>query len=134
MLWEVIFVCGWLQLRFERAFGVIPAIVLASLSSAAYHIGSSPWEVLIDIAGFGVFYAALFRLTGSMLTMIPIAWVFVASIRSIQGDFLASSGAIGIYAIVVVIQLSGLAWLARTESLRRGAPAETRHDIRTRTW
>ncbi len=119
ILWEVFFVFGWLQLRFERAFGVIPAIVLASVSSAAYHIGSLPWEVLIDIAGYGLIYAALFRITRSILTMIPIAWAFVASIGSIHGGFLASSEAIGVYFIVVVIQLSGLAWLARTS---RSAP------------
>ena len=45
--WEPLFVFGWLQLRFERAFGIIAGILMAALSFAAYHIGSFPMEALI---------------------------------------------------------------------------------------
>lgn len=38
-LWEIFFCFGWLQLRFEEAFGIIPAIALASLGYSVYHLG-----------------------------------------------------------------------------------------------
>ena len=117
---EIARVAGLSTAHFQRLFHALVGETVAGyarrrrLSRSVETLLETDRRVL-DIAGFGVLYAALFRITRSILTMIPIAWAFVASIGSIQGDFLASSGAIGAYAIVVVIQLSGLAWLVRTE-------------------
>jgi hypothetical protein len=42
---EAIFWRGWVLLRLEEAFGLIPAIVLGSLLYALYHVGyGMPWE------------------------------------------------------------------------------------------
>ncbi|MCZ7574491.1 MAG: hypothetical protein M5U01_38570 [Ardenticatenaceae bacterium] len=35
-LFEAVFFYGWLQLRFEEAFGVIPSLLLASLAYNLY--------------------------------------------------------------------------------------------------
>jgi hypothetical protein len=47
ILWEPFFVHAWLQLRFDRAFGIVPGILLAGLSFAAYHTGTYPPSGLI---------------------------------------------------------------------------------------
>jgi len=45
--WEPFFVYGWLQLRFDRAFGIVPSVILAGLSFTAYHVGSYSPDSLI---------------------------------------------------------------------------------------
>ncbi len=42
VLWEPFSVFGWLQLPFDRAFGILPGVLLTGLSFAAYHIGTYP--------------------------------------------------------------------------------------------
>ena len=56
-MWEPFFVYGWLQLRFERAFGVIPGIALAAVCFGAYHIGTFPLSGVVTLLGLGVFLA-----------------------------------------------------------------------------
>lgn len=113
VFWEVFFVFGWLQLRFERAFGIAPGIVLAALSFAAYHVGTFPFDGVVGLAGFGLVFACLFRITRSVLTLIPFAWAVTSGIGTIQGGFIANWPAVGGYVVVVTIQLVGIAWLAR---------------------
>lgn len=113
VFWEVFFVYGWLQLRFERAFGIAPAIVLAALGFAAYHLGTYPLEGVLGLAGFGLGFGCLFRLTRSVLALIPFAWAVTCSIGTIQGGFIANWPAVGAYVIIVAIQLTAIALLAR---------------------
>ena len=82
-LWEIVFVCGWLQLRFEEAFGIIPGIILAALCVSLYHIGYG-WIDLSILAGMlivGVFMAAIFRFTKNIL----ILWPFFMPVASLRG-------------------------------------------------
>lgn len=61
-LWEIFFCFGWLQLRFEEAFGIIPAIALASLGYNLYHLGY-PGIPVPAISGFfilGLFFCRYF--------------------------------------------------------------------------
>ena len=116
VFWEVFFVFGWLQLRFERAFGIAPGIVLAALGFAAYHLGTFPFDGVVGLAGFGLVFGCLFRVTRSVLALIPFAWAMTSGIGTIQGGFIANWPAVGAYIIVVAIQLGGIAWFARRRS------------------
>lgn len=72
---EIFFCFGWLQLRFEEAFGIIPTIALASLGYSLYHLGY-PGIPVPAISGFfilGLFFAAIFRFTKNLLILLP-AW------------------------------------------------------------
>ena len=84
-LWEVVFCCGGLQLRFEEAFGIIPGIILAALSGSLYHIGYGyEWTDLSILAGMfivGVFTAVIFRFTKNIL----ILWPFFMPVASLRG-------------------------------------------------
>jgi len=119
VFWEVFFVFGWLQLRFERAFGILPAIPLASLGFAAYHFGTFPTEGLIQLFRVGLLFAIAFRITRSVLTLIPIAWSVVSSIGTIPAGFLATWEAVYLYIALVGIQLAGLAVLVRSSGERQ---------------
>lgn len=55
-LFEPLFVFGWLQLRFEKDWGVLPGILLAALGYALYHVGYMPGEMS------GQFYSAVVAL------------------------------------------------------------------------
>jgi len=74
-LWEIFFCFGWLQLRFEEAFGIIPAIVLASLGYSIYHLGypGIPVSEIVGFFVFGLFFAIIFRSTKNLLVLLP-AW------------------------------------------------------------
>lgn len=87
-LWEPFFVFGWLQLRFERAFGVLPGAVLAALSFGVYHLGTFPLSAVLALVGFGLLYAALFRALGAtLLALWPLAWAVGSGIGTLQGGF-----------------------------------------------
>lgn len=71
-LFEAIFFRGWVQLRFEKAFGILPGIVLGSAIYALYHIGygMEPNEIAILFI-IGLIYASVFRLTKNLFIIWP---------------------------------------------------------------
>ncbi len=70
---EALFWRGWVLLRLEEAFGLIPAILLGSLLYAAYHIGyGMPLSEMTFLFFIGVMYAVAFRLTKNVFLLWPI--------------------------------------------------------------
>ena len=87
MLWEVIFVYGWLQIRYERAFGPIPAIILASLSFGLYHVGTVPLDQIVGLVAVGGFGAVVFKLAGnSIFVLYPFFWGVGVAIGALQAQ------------------------------------------------
>lgn len=113
ILWEPFFVYGWLQLRFERAFGMLPGILLAGACFGAYHLGTYPLPAVAMLIGFGIFYAVLFRLTKNLLTLWPLIWSINSSIGTLQGGFYFGWGDVGMYAAVLLLQVAAIAWMVR---------------------
>lgn len=72
-LFEPLFVFGWLQSRFERDFGLLPAILLAALGYALYHLGYMPGQMSGQFLS-AVLFAVCFRLTGNLLVCWPVLW------------------------------------------------------------
>jgi membrane protease YdiL (CAAX protease family) len=71
-LFEAIFFRGWLQLRFEEAFGVVPAVVLGALCYSLYHVGyGMDWNEMLFLFGLGLVFAAVFRLTRNVAVLWP---------------------------------------------------------------
>lgn len=88
-LWEVIFVFGWLQIRFEEAFGIIPSIILAGFCFCLYHFGYG-WFDFSDLANLlivGTFMAMVFRLTKNILILWPFFWPICALRGFKMGEF-----------------------------------------------
>jgi len=71
-LFEAIFFRGWLQLRFEAAFGLVPGLLLGSLCYSLYHAGygMEPGE-LVTLFFLGVTFGAMFRLTKNVMVLWP---------------------------------------------------------------
>lgn len=111
ILWEPFFVFGWLQLRFERAFGILPGIVLAAASFGAYHLGTYPLSGVLGLIIFGLFFAVLFRTTKNLLTVWPATWAVASSIGTLQGKMFFGWDQIAIYAVLLVVQIAVIAWM-----------------------
>jgi hypothetical protein len=71
-LFEAIFFRGWLQLRLEEAFGVVPGVVLGALCYSLYHVGyGMNWNEMLFLFGLGLVFAAVFRLSKNLAILWP---------------------------------------------------------------
>lgn len=109
---EAVFWRGWVLLRLEEAFGVIPAILLGSTLYALYHIGyGMPASEMVFLFFIGVMFAAIFRLTKNVFILWPVFQPMGQLITLIKDKlslpFLASLG----FAEVLILMLV-LVWLA----------------------
>ncbi len=69
---EAFFWRGWVLLRLEEAFGLIPAILLGSVLYALYHIGyGMPMSEIAFLFIIGVLYAVTFRITKNIFLLWP---------------------------------------------------------------
>lgn len=69
---EAVFWRGWVLLRLEDSFGVIPAVLLGAALYALYHIGyGMPWSEIGFLFLIGVLYAVIFRLTKNIFILWP---------------------------------------------------------------
>jgi hypothetical protein len=79
-LFEAVFFRGWLQLRFESAFGLVPGLILAALCYSFYHLGyGMSAEEMLFLFGLGLTFGAFFRLTRNILLL----WPFYTPVGSI---------------------------------------------------
>jgi membrane protease YdiL (CAAX protease family) len=71
-LFEAIFFRGWLQLRLEEAFGLVPGLVLGALCYSLYHVGyGMTSDELLFLFGLGLGFGAVFRLTKNVAVLWP---------------------------------------------------------------
>ncbi len=106
ILWEPFFIFCWLQLRFDKAFGIIPGILLAGISLGAYHLGTYPMPEVIVLALFGILFAAIFRLTSNLLIMWPLTWSTSSAVGTLKGGFLLGWNEVIMTSIVLLAQLA----------------------------
>lgn len=72
-LFEAIFFRGWLQLRFEKAFGPVPGLILSALCYSVYHVGyGMEGGEMLFLFGLGLTFGAVFRLTKSVAVLWPL--------------------------------------------------------------
>lgn len=88
ILWEPFFLFAWLQLRFDRAFGIIPGILLTGICLGAYHIGTYDLPMVITLALFGIVFAAIFCMTQNIFIMWPLTWSTASAEGTLRGGFL----------------------------------------------
>lgn len=109
---EALFWRGWVLLRLEESFGLIPAILIGSLLYAAYHIGyAMPVSEISFLFFVGVLYAVCFRLTRNIFLLWPIfqpmGQLVTLSRDQLQIPLMASVGF-----IEVLVIMGSLVWLA----------------------
>ena len=70
--YENIFYRGWVQLRMEECFGIIPGVILSAVIYSLYHIGyGMPLSELITLFIIGLVYSSIFRLTSNVFILFP---------------------------------------------------------------
>lgn len=126
ILWEPLFVAGWLQLRFTKAFGWLPGIVLATLGFGLYHVGSVPLETVAVFLGSGLLYCVLMALTRNIWTLFPLAAGVSSGIGTLQAGLAFDWTVFASGVVVLVLQLLILLVVFRTR--RPAAPASTTAD------
>jgi membrane protease YdiL (CAAX protease family) len=111
-LFEPLFVFGWLQLRFEKDFGVLPAVLLAALGFAVYHIGFMPEQMSAQF-GSAVLYGVAFRLTNNLLVTWPLLWGTTSAMLCIgQGVCFADWGFAATYVVLAALEIVYIALLS----------------------
>jgi len=110
-LWEPFFIHGWLQLRTERAFGVLPGILMAGLGLAVFHVGSTPHQFLLELFLSGAIYAALFRLTRNLLALWPLGWGLASTVGTLRTGTTFTWIVVVTYVVIVVLQLGFVAFM-----------------------
>jgi hypothetical protein len=106
ILWEPFFLFSWLQLRFDRAFGIIPGILLAGICLGAYHIGTYELPLVLSLAAFGIVFAAIFRLTENIFIMWPLTWSTASAEGSLEGGFLFGWNDVVMASLILSVQLA----------------------------
>ena len=70
------FFSGWAQMRFEKAFGALPAIFIAAAFFALHHVGyGEPISFFHTLPPFigGIIFATVFRITQNILILWPFS-------------------------------------------------------------
>ena len=104
-LWEPFFIHCWVQLRFEKAFGIVPGILAAGVCTAVYHVGTFPLGMVLMLGGYGLLYGVLFRLTRNIFTLWPLAWAGASAMGTIAGGFVFGWSHATLYGGVLLAQL-----------------------------
>jgi membrane protease YdiL (CAAX protease family) len=85
-LFFVMFFQCWVQMRFEKAFGAIPAIIITGALFSLHHIGYSGYVAYVPkmwtLFFNGMVSAIVFRLTRNML----ISWPFFMSAAGLANE------------------------------------------------
>ncbi len=126
-LFEPLFIFGWLQVRFEKDFGVLPAILLAALGYALYHIGYLPGEMSGQLYS-AVLFAVCFRLTNNLLVAWPLLWTTNSALLCMANNVCFYNWSMATFSgFVLVVELGFIAWMAfrqqrTTARVSRGGP------------
>ena len=71
-IFEMTFIYGFLRMSFEKAFGIIPAIILTSGFYSFHHAGFQPEFLHLFLVG--LMYCSIFYITHNILIIFPLFW------------------------------------------------------------
>lgn len=117
---EAIFWRGWVLLRFEEAFGIIPAILLGSALYALYHIGyGMGTSEIVFLFFIGILFAVAFRLTKNILILVPLFQPMGQLVTLINDGLTLPLGASMGFMMVLALMLALVVLAARYHSRHR---------------
>ena len=90
-LFFAIFFFGWVQMRFEKAFGAIPAILIVAALFSLHHIGYAGYsayipQIWVHFFG-GIVLAIIFRITRNILILWPFFISMVGLFYELEWGF-----------------------------------------------
>lgn len=71
-IFEMIFIYGFLRYEFERAFGILPAILITAIFYSLHHAGFQPEFTKLFFVG--IMYVAVFYFTRNIFSIFPFFW------------------------------------------------------------
>ncbi len=121
---EAVFWRGWVQLRLEDAFGILPGILLGALVYALYHVGyGMPLSEIGFLFLIGVLYAVIFRLTKNVFILWPLLQPMGQLVTLVKDQLslpvLATLGFVDVLALMALF-----VWLAHRYDRKRAHPSE----------
>ena len=109
-IFEMTFIYGFLRMSFERAFGIIPAILLTSVFYSLHHAGFQPEFLHLFLVG--LMYCGVFYITRNMLIIFPFFWgvgaLWDVLVSSEAGDEIRNPVS---FAIALIILIASVAWV-----------------------
>lgn len=119
---EAFFWRGWVLLRLEEAFGLIPAVILGSVLYAFYHIGyGMPMTEIAFLFIIGVLYAVTFRITKNIFLLWPF-FQPMGQMVTLLKDGLALPVLAFVGFLEAFILMAVLVWLAYRYTKKHQAP------------
>lgn len=121
-LFEAVFFRGWLQLRFESAFGLVPGLILGALCYSLYHIGyGMTGEEMLFLFGLGLTFGAFFRLAKNIFVLWPfytvVGSIYTNMSEGLELPFEATYG----FVITIVLMIAVIATAVFLYQRRRSA-------------
>lgn len=123
VFWEPFFVFGWLYLRWERAFGWLPAILLTGAGFALQHIGSVPPEAAVGFGGFALAFAIVFAFVRNLAILWPLFYPIASGIGTLQAGFVMGWDDVVIGVALLAVQAVVLGVSAAGWERNRSHPA-----------
>ena len=71
-VFEMTFIYGYLRACFEKAFGIVPAILLTAAFYSFHHAGFQP--EFLHLFFVGLMYSAVYYITQNLLIVFPFFW------------------------------------------------------------
>lgn len=117
-LFEAVFFRGWLQLTFERAFGLVPGLAIAAGAYSLYHVGyGMDAGTLVELFYYGLIFGGLFRLTSNILVVwpfyTPVGALYSRLVDGLELPFPAT------YGFLIVLAMMFIAMMMTTPKGRR---------------
>ncbi len=109
-IFEMTFIYGFLRMSFEKAFGIVPAIILTSVFYSLHHAGFQPEFVHLFLVG--LMYCSVFYITKNMLVIFPFFWgvgaLWDVLVSSEAGDEIKNPGS---FIIALIIFAASVSWI-----------------------
>ncbi|MGO1538956.1 MAG: hypothetical protein ACTHZ9_01080 [Leucobacter sp.] len=109
VFWEPFFLFGWLFLRWERAFGWLPAILLTGVGFVLQHIGSVPFAAALGFGAFAVAFGIVFVFVRNLAILWPLFYPIASGIGTLQAGFVMDWSDVISGAVLLVVQIAVLA-------------------------
>lgn len=113
-IFEMVFIYGFLRYEFERAFGILPAILITAIFYSFHHAGFQPEFAKLFFVG--MMYVTVFYFTRNIFSIFPFFWgvgaVWDVLVNSVAGDQIKNETSF-IIAILMLIAMIGISVLIR---------------------
>ena len=71
-IFEMVFIYGFLRYEFERAFGILPSILITAIFYSLHHAGFQPEFTKLFFVG--IMYVTVFYITHNIFSIFPLFW------------------------------------------------------------